>query len=115
MLCKSGSSSYPAHDGIKDICVQDLLADSTVVETNGFSQHGDCPTGVARGGNSEVSIEVNSKDLCNADTPEIRPSAGGDDCQRRLGRMIVHGCDTDADAQKTGGWSIDSVGFPSAF
>jgi len=110
-----------AHDAISEFCGKDLLADPAAVDkSGGFSQNGDWPTGIAKGGKSGISIEVSFHTntdlgaLCGADTPKNQAfKTGGDDCQRRLGKMVVDGCDTDKDGQKKGGWLVDSVSLLS--
>ncbi|KAL8780909.1 MAG: hypothetical protein Q9213_006249 [Squamulea squamosa] len=104
-----------AYEAIDAFCGQDLLADPAVVDkTGGFSQYGDWPKGIAKGGKRPVFIDVtfHSPDelgaFCGSDTPKNQAfNTGGDQCRKKM-RRVVDGCDTDAGAQKKGGWMIDS-------
>ena len=102
-----------AYDAIDTFCAQDLLADPTFVDkTGGFSQFGDWPKGLAYGGKSGVSIRVSFPGFCGADTPKTKPfKTGGDSCHKKM-RRVVDGCDTGKDAQKKGGYLIESVRLP---
>lgn len=100
-----------AHRAIDNFCQQNLVADPNAHDTGyGFSQYGKWPPGIARGGMNGVFIEVTFPSLCPADTPKKQAfKTGGDDCERRLGKMVVDGCDTKPGAPKLGGSLVDSV------
>ncbi|KAL8649955.1 MAG: hypothetical protein Q9226_005352 [Calogaya cf. arnoldii] len=102
-----------AYDAIDTFCAQDLLADPAFVDkTGGLTQYGDWPKGLAKGGKSGVSIRVSFPDFCGADTPKTKPfKTGGDSCHKKM-RRVVNGCDTGKDAQKKGGYLIESVCLP---
>ncbi|KAL8768306.1 MAG: hypothetical protein Q9209_005445 [Squamulea sp. 1 TL-2023] len=110
-----------AYEAIDVFCGQDLLADPAVVDrTGGFSQYGDWPKGIAKGGKRPVYIDVtfHSHDdlggLCGLDTPTNQAfKTGGDQCRKKM-RKVVDGCDTSEGAQKKGGWLVDSVSLVSA-
>ncbi|KAG8526204.1 uncharacterized protein KY384_000197 [Bacidia gigantensis] len=106
-------SPKDAHDAIDDFCGKNLQANPAARDdSGGFSQDGRWPKGIATGGNNSVSIKVtfHSQDdlaACPADTKADQAfNTGGDDCQRRLGKMVVDGCDPSGD--KHGGWLLDS-------
>ncbi len=108
-----------AYGAIKDFCDKNLLADPAAVDPNGgFSQYGDWPEGIAKGGTTgahAIRIEVGFRTpeelhpWCDGVPENQAFKTGGDDCERRLGKVIVGRCDTEKDAQKRGGILIDPV------
>lgn len=74
-----------AYDAIDAFCGQDLHVDPAFVDsTGGFSQYGDWPEGLAKGGKPPVFIYVSflsQSDFCGADVPENQAfKTGGDIC-----------------------------------
>lgn len=105
---------------IEEFCSKDLLADPEAKDTSGdFSQSGDWPKGIAKGGKKGVAISVTfpsgiSSEFYPTDTPKARHlQAGGPDCRRRLADLIVDGCDGNDASKKMGGSLIESVSRPA--
>ena len=98
-----------ALDAINDFCGKDLTADPEVKDPR-FSQHGDWPKGVAKGGKNGIAISVTFVDICPGDTPKNQKfQTGGPDCHRRLADVIIDQCDTNANQKKWGGSLVESV------
>ena len=107
-------SRASALDAIDDFCSKNLTADPEVTDPK-FSQHGDWPEGVAKGGKNDIIISVTFVNICPGDTPKNRKfPTGGTDCHRRLANMIIDQCDTNMNQKKWGGSLIESVGFSSS-
>ncbi|KAL8895321.1 MAG: hypothetical protein Q9192_003714, partial [Flavoplaca navasiana] len=100
------------YDAIETFCGKNLLADPSFVDkTGGFSQFGDWPEGLAKGGKRPVTITakfLEESDFCGTDTPANKAfKTGGFTCRQKL-RGIIDGCDTARDVQKKGGYMIES-------
>ena len=100
-------------DAIESFCSKNLLADPSFVDTTGgFSQDGNWPKGLAKGGKRPITITVKflkKSDFCGTDTPANRAfMTGGYTCRQKL-RGIIDRCDTARDVQKKGGYMIESV------
>lgn len=110
---------------INDFCGKDLLADPSVKDQKGgFSQDGNWPKGIARGGAKGVGIMVTFLPGCKPpDTPKSSSfKTGGPDCHRILKDTILDKCDTNPGQKKRGGSlvsavrePIDIVGFISSY
>ena len=100
---------------IDDFCNKDLLADPKAKDPK-FSQDGTWPEGVAKGGLDQMEIDVTWPDdkdrdtICGGDTPKNdKFKTGGPECKRKLGDLLVDGCDTGTREKKMGGFLIESV------